>query len=110
MAEIEDMIAHCLRLEFLETKHCDTGDRIQQYVKTSSRYGDFQAYEDSVVLGEDGSAKRWWTKNSKGEFHPDGPSSKSREQFKPVIERLSHGERVKERIDNWAPILDASLM
>jgi hypothetical protein len=112
MAEIEDMIGHCLRLGLLDAKHCDTNDgRMQQYVKTSSGYEDHKAYTESIrpagfkELFQDGSAERWWTKDSKGDYHPNGPSSETRERYKPIIERLSNGMRVKESIFNWAPIL-----
>lgn len=113
MAEINDMIGHCLRLGLLHIKHSDTNDgRIQQYIKTSSGYEDYDAYTKSI-RGDgfrDGSANRWWTKDSNGDYHLDGPDSESRQRYKPIIERLSHGEHVKEGIVNWAPLLETNMM
>jgi hypothetical protein len=107
-AEIEDMIGHSLRLGLLDTKRCDTNDgRIQQYVKTSSDYEAYKAYTESIHPDgfQDGFSDSGWSKASRGEYHPGGPSSDTRERYKPIIERLSHGKRVKESIVNWAPIL-----
>jgi hypothetical protein len=101
-ADIRDMFDQCSSVGLLDTKECETDGRFQQYVKTSSGYQDYNAYIKSKPVGaQDGSAARWWTKDSEGDYHPHGPSSAYREQFKTVIERLYNGMRVKERLQ-WS--------
>lgn len=96
-AEFNQMTQRCFELGLLETKYCDTDDGLQQYVKTSSIFADYKAYSDfnSVEDPKDGSANRWWTKNSRGEYHPNGPSLEDRERFRPIIERFLEGLRVE---------------
>jgi hypothetical protein len=103
-SEIQDLIEGFLQQGLLHTKHCDTDSGVQQYVKVSSDYEDFKAYvaretifKDLREGAEDGSAKKWWTRDDKGNYHPNGPSSAIRERYKPIIEIFWKGLRVKER-------------
>jgi hypothetical protein len=101
VADIKQMIERCSVLELLDTKDCDTNDGFQQYLKTSSGYAAYKAYTTSIHVdaSQDGSAERWWTMNSKGAYHPDGPSAKSREYFQPVINHVLKGVWVKQSLD-----------
>jgi hypothetical protein len=95
-AEIKEMTRNCVYLGLLEVKNCDTRNGLQHYLKTSSIFQDYKAYKKSIPCEDfqDGTAQRWWTKNSKGEYHPKGPTQKSREQFKPIIESVVKGSQV----------------
>jgi hypothetical protein len=99
MAETREMIEHCSEQGLLETKYCDIDGQIHQYVRTTADFDDLKAYAHTQSLegSEDGSAKRWWSKESRGRYHPDGPSLDARELFKPIIDCFLNGLRVKER-------------
>jgi hypothetical protein len=96
LAEIKEMTDTCVALDLVDVKHCDTEAGLQQYYKTSSTFEDYKAYAQSVRIEErpDGTAERWWTKDSQGKYHPDGPTLESRQRFKPIIERFLEGLKV----------------
>jgi hypothetical protein len=96
LSEINEMTDACVDLELLDIKHCDAEAGLQQYFKTSSIFEDYKAYAQSVSAKQlpDGTLQRWWTQNSKGEYHPGGPTVQARKEFQPIIERFLEGSQV----------------
>jgi hypothetical protein len=96
-AEFKQMVEQCVKLGLLDSKYCDADDGLQRYVRTSSLFEDCKAYAKYISIEDpkDGSANRWWTKNSRGEYHPNGPSLEDRGRFRPIIERFLEGLRVE---------------
>jgi hypothetical protein len=104
MSDIKDLVERHLSQGLLETKHCDAESGVQQYIRVSSDYDDLKAFvvrqgvfKESREAAEYGSARKWWTKNEQGNYHPDGPSEATRKRYKPIIESFWKGLRVKER-------------
>jgi hypothetical protein len=110
VSQIKGVIDHCCEQGLLNVKHSDVNGQLQQYFKTSPDFDDLEAYLDPKMAqhshhnGIDGTAQRWWTKDSNGEYHPDGPAPEAREYFKPIIERFLKGLPMKDRI--WAQGFD----
>jgi hypothetical protein len=80
----------------LDTKHCDADGELQQYFKTSAEFEEYRTYR-GLLLDKDPNAvvfEKWWFRNRQGEYPPGEPSSETRDQYKPIIDRFFKGEQV----------------